>query len=74
MEENIQNINTQLYIIEKATKWVKETDSMKGAKGENAYRNLVNYRRKLNKKKFAFERVIQLRLFMVRAKWENHIL
>ena len=50
-----KNINTQLNIIEKAIKWVKETDSMKGAKGENAYRNLVNYRRKLNKKKFALE-------------------
>lgn len=50
-----KNINTQLNIIEKAIKWVKETDSMKGAKGESAYRNLVNYRRKLNKKKFALE-------------------
>ncbi len=50
-----KNINTQLNIIEKAIKWVKETDSMKGAKGENAYRNLVNYRRKLNKKKFALD-------------------
>lgn len=50
-----KNINTQLNIIEKAIKWVKETDSMKGAKGENAYRNLINYRRKLNKKKYALE-------------------
>jgi len=50
-----KNINTQLNIIEKAIKWVKETDSMKGAKGESAYRNLVNYRRKLNKKKYALE-------------------
>jgi hypothetical protein len=50
-----KNINTQLNIIEKAIKWVKETDSMKGAKGENVYRNLVNSRRKLNKKKFALE-------------------
>ncbi len=50
-----KNINTQLNIIEKAIKWVKETDSMKGAKGENAYRNLVNYRRRLNKKKYALE-------------------
>ena len=46
-----KNINTQLNIIEKAIKWVKETDSMNGAKGESAYRNLVNYRRKLKKKK-----------------------
>ena len=36
-----KNINTQLNIIEKAIKWVKETDSMNGAKGESAYRNLV---------------------------------
>jgi hypothetical protein len=50
-----KNINTQLNIIEKAIKWVKETDSMKGAKGENAHRNLVDYRRKLKKKKFALE-------------------
>jgi hypothetical protein len=50
-----KNINTQLNIIEKAIKWVKETDSMKGAKGENAYRNLVNYRRNLKKKKYALE-------------------
>ena len=50
-----KNINIQLNIIEKAIKWDKETDSMKGAKGENAYRNLVNSRRKLNKKKYALE-------------------
>ncbi|MDR2824912.1 MAG: putative virulence factor, partial [Prevotellaceae bacterium] len=48
-------IKTQLNVIEKSIKWVKETDSMHGAKGENAYRNLRNYRRKLNKKKFALE-------------------
>jgi len=50
-----QKINTQLNIIEKSIKWVKETESMQGAKGENAYRNLINFRRKLNKKKFAME-------------------
>ena len=50
-----QQINTQLEIIEKSIKWVKETESMRGAKGENAYRNLVDFRRKLNKKKFALE-------------------
>lgn len=50
-----KNINTQLNIIEKAIKWVKETDSMKGAKGDNAYRNLVNYRCNLTKKKDALE-------------------
>ncbi|MDR2824097.1 MAG: putative virulence factor [Prevotellaceae bacterium] len=48
-------INTQLNVIEKSIKWVKETDSMRGAKGENAYRDLRNYRRKLNKKKSALE-------------------
>ncbi len=50
-----QKINTQLSTIEKSIKWVKETDSMRGAKGEQLYRNLVKYRRKLNKKKFALE-------------------
>lgn len=48
-------IKKQLEIIEKSTKWVKETDSMNGAKGDNAYRNLVNLRRKLNKKMFALD-------------------
>ena len=50
-----QKINTQLNIIEKSIEWVKKTESMQGAKGKNAYRNLVNFRRKLNKKKFALE-------------------
>ncbi|GAP71389.1 hypothetical protein SAMD00024442_11_53 [Candidatus Symbiothrix dinenymphae] len=50
-----QKINTQLETIEKSIKWVKETDSMRGAKGETAYRNFVNFRRKLNKKKYALE-------------------
>jgi len=50
-----QKINTQLEIIKSAIKWVKETESMRGTKGENAYRNLVNFRRKLNRKKFALE-------------------
>lgn len=48
-------INTQLEVIERSIKWVKETESMRGAKGDNAYRNLVNFRRKLKKKKFALE-------------------
>jgi hypothetical protein len=48
-------IQTQLNLIEKAIKWIKETDSMQGAKGENAYRNIVNYRRLLIKKKFAID-------------------
>jgi hypothetical protein len=50
-----QKINNQLEIIENSNKWVLETKSMEGAKGKNAYRNLVNCRRKLNKKKFALE-------------------
>ena len=50
-----KNIITQLNLVEKAIKWVRETDSMKGAKGESTYRNLVNYRRKLTKKKYALE-------------------
>ena len=48
-----QKILKQLELIEKSIKWVKETDSMKGAKGNKAYRNLVNLRRKANKKKYA---------------------
>lgn len=48
-------INTQLSIIEKSIKWIKETESMKGAKGDNAYSKLVDYRRELKKKKFALE-------------------
>jgi len=50
-----QKINTLLEIIEKSIKWVKGTESMQGAKGENAYRKLVGFRRKLNRKKFALE-------------------
>jgi len=48
-------INTQLEIVKNSIKWVKETESMRGAKGENAYRSLVNFRRRLNRKKFALE-------------------
>jgi hypothetical protein len=48
-------INTQLEIIEKSIKWIKETDSMRGAKGETARKELVKFRRKLNRKKFALE-------------------
>lgn len=50
-----QKINALLEIIEKSIKWVKETDSMQGAKGKNAYSELVDFRRKLNRKKFALE-------------------
>jgi hypothetical protein len=48
-----QKINTQLSIIEKSIKWIKETDSMHGAKGNYAYLNLINFRHKLNEKKHA---------------------
>ena len=48
-----QKIIKQLDGINKSLKWIKETDSMQGAKGELAYQNLVNLRRKLNKKKYA---------------------
>lgn len=48
-------INKQLSIIERAISWVTETESMQGAKGETAYSKLVNFRRSLNKKKYALE-------------------
>lgn len=44
-----------LSIVEEANKWVKHTKTMQGAKGETAYRNFVNYRRGLKKKKYALE-------------------
>ncbi len=50
-----KKVYAQLEIIEKSIQWVRETDSMHGAKGENTRLRLVNYRRKLNKKKFALE-------------------
>ncbi len=50
-----QKIQKQLNIIEKSIKWIKETDSMQGVKGDNAYKNIVNFRRLLNKKKFAID-------------------
>jgi len=50
-----QTILKQLELIEKSIKWVQDTDSMKGAKGNSAYRNLVNIRRKVNRKKYALE-------------------
>ncbi len=48
-------ITKQLTIIESAIKWVKETDSMKGTKGDNASRQLIEFRRTLKKKKYALE-------------------
>lgn len=50
MEQKIQN---QLNIIEESNKWIKA--SLDGEKQNNAYRNMVNYRRLLNKKKHALE-------------------
>ncbi len=50
MEQKILN---QLDIIEKSNLWIK--NSLDGEKQKNAYRNLVNCRRKLNKKKIALE-------------------
>jgi hypothetical protein len=50
MEKDIQK---QLEIIEKSNAWIK--NSLEGNKQKEAYRNMVNYRRKLNKKKFALE-------------------
>ena len=50
MENNIQK---QLKVIERANAWIKT--SLEGKKAKDAYRNLVNCRRKLNKKKFALE-------------------
>lgn len=48
-----QGIQKQLALLEKANAWIKI--SLGGEKQKNAYRNLVNYRRKLNKKIFALE-------------------
>lgn len=48
-----QNIQKQLNIIEESNKWINA--SLDGEKQKNAYRNIVNCRRKLNKKRFALE-------------------
>ena len=50
MEYNIQK---QLDIIEKSNAWIRA--SLDGEKQKNAYRHMVNCRRKLKKKKFALE-------------------
>ncbi len=44
-----------LNIVEQANDWVNQTKTMQGAKGQTAYRNLVNYRRELKKKKYSSE-------------------
>jgi hypothetical protein len=48
-----QKILKQLELIEKANAWIK--NSLDGGKQNNAYRNMVDFRRKLKKKKFALE-------------------
>ncbi len=50
MEKNIQK---QLEIVEKSNAWIKT--SLEGNKAKEAYRSMVNCRRKLKKKKFALE-------------------
>ncbi|MDR1340324.1 MAG: putative virulence factor [Prevotellaceae bacterium] len=48
-----QKILKQLELIEKSNAWIKS--SLDGEKQKNAYRNMVNCRRRLNRKKFALE-------------------
>lgn len=48
-----QKIQLQLELIKKSNAWIK--NSLDGEKQKNAYRNMVDCRRKLNKKKFALE-------------------
>ncbi|MBP6754671.1 MAG: hypothetical protein KA210_00890 [Bacteroidia bacterium] len=48
-----QNIVPQLKVIENSISWIKT--SLDGDKQKTAYRNIVDCRRKLNKKKFALE-------------------
>jgi hypothetical protein len=48
-----QNIQRQLDIISESNNWIRT--SLDGEKGKNAYRNIVNCRRLLKKKKFALE-------------------
>lgn len=49
----IESINNQLDIIENSISWI--TSSLDGEKKKNAYRAMVNHRRKLKKKKFALD-------------------
>lgn len=48
-----QKIQKQLELIEKSNAWINS--SLDGEKQKNAYRNMVDFRRKLKKKKFALE-------------------
>jgi len=47
------NIKKRLEIVEKTNAWIKT--SLEGNKAKESYRKMVNYRRKLNKKKYALE-------------------
>ena len=62
MENKIQK---QLEIIEKSNIWIKT--SLEGNKARGAYRNMVNCRRKLNKKKM-YWRAIQQRQYMEKVR------
>lgn len=46
-----QKILKQLQLIDKATEWIR--NSLEGDKQKNAYRNILDFRRQLKKKKFA---------------------
>jgi hypothetical protein len=48
-----ENILHQLQLIDKSNSWIN--NSLDGEKQKLAYRNMVNFRRELNKKKFALE-------------------
>ena len=50
-----QNIQKQLNIIKESHEWINS--SLDGEKQKNAYRSLVNCRRKLNKKKFGSKQI-----------------
>ena len=46
----VNKITKQLGLIEEALNWISQTKSMSGAKGSQARKNLVDYRRKLKRK------------------------
>jgi hypothetical protein len=48
-----ENINKQLELLEKANVWVRE--ALEGEKQKKAYRNLVNCRRRLKRKKYVLD-------------------
>lgn len=51
----IEKVVKQLEIVNKSIRWVKETETMKGAKGDAAYRNFTSIRRLLKKKYFSIK-------------------